>query len=333
MRKIVSLIEQSGENEEAILITGLDGKYAGEKTLFIDGKPKYETDNAECLAEKYKDINSKGIYSDEEGSAFVERFGMSPRLIVCGAGTVGQEVIKLGKFLGLAVIVLEDRREFADKAKELGADEVYTMEFDEGLKNLSEKSADYYVVVTREHKYDKVCLRNILDKNPAYVGMMASKKRATQLKEELKEEGKSEALVSDIHSPIGLNINSETPAEIAVSILAEIIELKNGSNKSGGFNKDILKEILDSPINEKLILATIVKRTGSAPRDVGTKMLIRENGSIKGSVGGGWIEAEVLNIAKAMFESGITHRMYETDKDSENAVLCGGYETIYLEMI
>ena len=94
----------------------------------------------------------------------------------------------------------------------------------------------------------------------------------------------------------------------------------------------MLEQILASS-EGSVILATIVKRTGSAPRDVGTKMLIYRDGNIAGSVGGGWIEANVLKLAKDMFVKGQKHGIYETDKNSEDAILCGGYETIYLEML
>lgn len=254
------------------------------------------------------------------------------RLIVCGAGTVGLEVVKLGKQLDLPIIVLEDREEFAEKARMLGADEVICMDFSDGLESIEERQSDYYVVLTREHKFDKVCIQNILSKKHSYVGMMASRNRASILKETLLQEGMDKELLDSIHSPIGLSINAQTPAEIAVSIMAEIINIRNSVSKSEGFSKEILTDISNSD-DERIILATIIKRTGSAPRDVGTKMLIHEDGRMTGSVGGGWIEAGVIAMAKTMFEENISYKLFETDKDSEDATLCGGYETIYLEMI
>lgn len=332
MREIYRLISEYKENKECVAVSGIDGRAAGEKLLIADGKIIYKSPEAKMLSKFADGIFETGIYDTENGSAFVERLAVSDRLIICGAGTVGQEVIKLGRQLGLKVVVLEDRKEFADNAKQLGADMVLCMAFDKAFEQLEQKESDYYVVVTREHQFDKVCIRKILHRRKAYVGMMSSRNRAAVLKNDLREEGYSEECISTLHSPIGINIKAETPAEIAVSIMAEIIRCRNSRAKTEGYKDELLNAILsESP--EKRILAAIVKRTGSAPRDIGAKMLIYEDGGYIGSVGGGWIEAGVLKQAREMFLTDKKYSIYETDKASENAVMCGGYETIYLEMV
>lgn len=348
MKELYNLISKYKENKSCVVISGIDGDIAGEKLLIVEGQSAYMTQKAgvllECLTEvqNAKDMVNDhmqvqsgmvtGICQTTSGQAFVEQLPTNSRIIVCGAGTVGQEVIKLGKQLGYEVIVLEDRQEFADVAKKLGADEVICMDFADGFAELEQRDTDYYVVVTREHKYDRLCLMTILKRRNAYIGMMASRNRATILKNDLKAEGFDAESVDKIHSPIGLSIKAETPAEIAVSIFAEIIQNKNSIVVSEGYKSEMLEQILASS-EGSVILATIVKRTGSAPRDVGTKMLIYENGSFVGSVGGGWIEANVLEKARDMFANGQKHNVYETDKNSEDAILCGGYETIFLEMV
>ena len=335
MKELYSLISKNKENKSCVVISGIDGDIAGEKLLLIDGEVAFMTRKAEALAECQAQVHSgiaTGICDTASGQAFVEKLPMGSRIIVCGAGTVGQEVIKLGKQLGYEVIALEDRQEFADVAKRLGADEVICRDFADGFAELEQRDTDYYVVVTREHKYDRLCLMTILKRRNAYIGMMASRNRATILKNDLKAEGFDAESVDKIHSPIGLSIKAETPAEIAVSIFAEIIQNKNSIVVSEGYKSEMLEQILAAS-EGSVILATIVKRTGSAPRDIGTKMLIYKDGSITGSVGGGWIEANVLTLAKDMFAKGQKHGIYETDKNSEDAILCGGYETIYLEML
>lgn len=335
MKELYDLISKNKENKSCVVISGINGDIAGEKLLLIDGEAAFMTEKAEALAECQAQAQSgiaTGICDTVSGQAFVEKLPMGSRIIVCGAGTVGQEVIKLGKQLGYEVIALEDRHEFADVAKKLGANEVICMDFADGFAELEQRDTDYYVVVTREHKYDRLCLETILKRRNAYIGMMASRNRATILKNDLKAEGFDAESVDKIHSPIGLSIKAETPAEIAVSIFAEIIQNKNSIVVSEGYKSEMLEQILASS-EESVILATIVKRTGSAPRDVGTKMLIYRDGNIAGSVGGGWIEANVLELAKEMFAKGQKHGIYETDKNSEDAILCGGYETIYLEML
>lgn len=337
MREIYSLIEEYKENNDCTIVTGINGDIAGEHGLIVNGNIVYENNIGKSLDSYLADIlgiSSCGIVDTDAGQLFVERLGMNARIIVCGAGTVGQEVIKLGKMLGLNVVVLEDRSDYADIAKNLGADEVYCMAFVEGLSNITPRDTDYYVVVTREHKYDKLCLQNIISRKKAYVGLMSSRNRAQIMRDTLRFEGARDEEVNAICSPIGLNIKAQTPPEIAVSIFAEIISHKNSIVKTEGYKKEILEGILNSENNsDRMILATIVSRTGSAPRDVGTKMLIHEDGSIVGSVGGGWIEANTLKLARSMFEADEKYSLYETDRQSEEAVLCGGYESIYLEMI
>lgn len=334
MREIYNLISNYEENAEMLYVMGIDGSIQGKKLLFVNDELTYSTDDSEKLLACKDDFCrtlANGVCSTKEGLTFAERIGMNPRIIICGAGTVGLEVIKLGKQLGYTVIVLEDRKEYADTASAFGADKVICMDFENAFSNIDEKTSDFYIAVTREHKYDKVCLEHILNRKYAYVGMMASKNRAAVLKETLINEGIDSQAVEKIHSPIGLKIKAETPAEIAVSIFAEIIQIKNGMGKSEGFKQELLEEIINA--DEKMVLATIVKRTGSAPRDVGSKMLIYESGKITGSIGGGWIEANTIKLAKEMFAGGDKSALYETEKNSEEAVLCGGYETIYLEML
>lgn len=383
MNNIVRYISNNKDDKECVLVSFIEGSLQGEKILLANNEVVYKTEGIESL--KYKDNNlscnetvlsesnilnrlessindilslgKDGIHEINGEKVFVERFGVAPRIIICGAGTVGQEVIKLGKQLDITVVVLEDREEFAEMARKLGADCVICKNFENGLEELSEKNKDYYVVLTREHQFDKVCLEKILNKKHAYVGLMSSRNRASIMRDTLINAGYDKEIVEEIHSPIGLSINAQTPAEIAVSICAEIIKDKNEKAKSEGFSREILDEILvekeptsmkgDCEVNSantsiyndgtdritRKILATIVERVGSAPRDVGTKMLIKEDGKIVGSVGGGWIEAEVMDLASKMFETNMKCAIYETDKNSNDAILCGGFEIIYLEMI
>lgn len=331
MKNIVNYISNNKDDKECVLVSFIEGSLQGEKILFANNEIVYKTEGLESSINDILSFGKDGMSEIEGQKIFIERFGVAPRIIICGAGTVGQEVIKLGKQLDITVVVLEDREEFAEKARKLGADCVICKNFENGFEELSEKNKDYYVVLTREHQFDKVCLEKILNKKHAYVGLMSSRNRASIMRDTLINAGYDKESVEEIHSPIGLSINAQTPAEIAVSICAEIIKDKNIKAKSEGFSREILDEIIDK--QSRIILATIVERVGSAPRDVGTKMIIREDGKIVGSVGGGWIEAEVVSLASKMFEDNEKCSIYETDKNSNDAILCGGYETIYLEMI
>lgn len=336
MREIYRLILENRELSDCILVSGADKSVCGEKLLLCGTKILYATPGAgrwKKEVDRFLQIPGKETCEIAGSTVFAERLSANARVIVCGGGTVGQEVVKLGKLLGYTVIVIEDRMEYAMLAEKLGADQVYCVDFSSGLAALGQGDADYYVVMTREHRYDKDCLEAILRRRYAYVGMMASRTRAGALKEVLRLEGFAADKLESLRSPIGLNIHAETPAEIAVSIYAEIIEHRNQNDRSEGFREELLKVILACAPQKPMILVTIVERTGSAPRDIGTKMLIHEDGTKSGSVGGGWMEAEVTEMALDMFRTGQRYMVYQTEEDSENAVLCGGYETICLEMI
>lgn len=367
MKILYQLIADYREQKNCLLASGVDGELQGQKYLFVDGQLVFSMEGTEASTSR---INSQDIDSIlqtknynlcqvSQGQLFVERMGAKSRIIVCGAGTVGLEVIRLAKMLGLYVIAIEDREEYAERAESMGSDEVLCKPFETALETLEEGQEDYYIVLTREHQYDQVSLEHILLKKHVYVGLMSSKHRAEILKEHLLEKGFSNQQVEQLHSPIGLKIKAQTPSEIAVSIFAEVIQEKNSRERSEGFSKALLEKLIDHTANddntannpqqhkdivlqgetrqklpkEGLILATLIKRVGSAPRDVGTKMLIYEDGGIFGSVGGGWIEADVIKLATQMFATGTPCALYESEKESEEVSLCGGYETIYLEIL
>ncbi len=119
-------------------------------------------------------MTSSGILKSVGQRIFVERFGAAPQLVVCGGGHVGASVVRLAKLLGLPVTALEDRPEFAEELRSRG-DPVLCLPFAEGLGEYSGGQETYFVVVTRAHSCDIACLRSILQKPAAYVGMMGSR--------------------------------------------------------------------------------------------------------------------------------------------------------------
>ena len=140
----------------------------------------------------------------------------------------------------------------------------------------------------------------------------------------------------NIHAPIGLAITAQTPEEIAVSIMAEIIQIKNQRN-----NTEFASEILDC-INEnknlQKILCTIVSKHGAGPRDVGTKMLCLNNGTFIGTIGGGLMESKVIKKADEIFSGKVSApvlmRMELTaDEASKVGEVCGGVLQILLENV
>ena len=276
----------------------------------------------------------------EERQIFLERISGRRSLVICGAGHVSMPVIRMGKMLDFDVTVIEDREGYAQRARDAGADHVLCMPFEEALDKVRSDLSTAFVIVTRAHIHDVECLRKILNKPRAYVGMMGSRHRAGMIREQFTQEGYASEL-EHLHMPIGLAIASETPEEIAVSIMAEIILTMNSVSKGTEYPAGMLEELMENETanrnNEKYIernkgplaLAVIVKKTGEAPRNPGTKMLVRSDGSFLGTVGGGSAEAWILDRAKKMIAENspapvIADIRLETEDGDEEMLYCGG---------
>ena len=148
------------------------------------------------------------------------------------------------------------------------------------------------------------------------------------MKDTMLEKGFSREKVEELSSPIGLSIRAETPEEIAVSVMAEIIEVKNKAGRTESLSSEMLKALTRKRRTGK-VLATIVHRRGSAPRKVGTKMMIFPEGKTMGTIGGGCMEAEVIQQALGMLRTGKAGiQIYPVNMTSETAeeegMVCAG---------
>jgi xanthine dehydrogenase accessory factor len=184
------------------------------------------------LVEAAKEVVQSGPSShisipveDERGSLHVmlEPIRRQPQLIICGAGHIGQALAPMARMLDFEVIVIDDRADYA--SPELFPDDVRLLvqPYAEALNWLKVTPATSIVVVTRGHKHDESCLRILLNAPARYIGMIGSRKRVITVFRRLLDEGYSKEAIQRVHAPIGLDIGARAPAEIAVSILAEII--------------------------------------------------------------------------------------------------------------
>ena len=151
------------------------------------------------------------------------------RLIVVGAGHVGLAVATLGDFLGFSVTVIDDRDDFANRDRFPMADEVCCGNVDTEIDPLQVDNTSHFVLVSRGHLQDELALRTVLGKGAGYVGMIGSKRRTRTVIDHLATEGYSSDELATVSTPIGLNIGAETPEEIALSVLAEIVMLRRGA--------------------------------------------------------------------------------------------------------
>lgn len=337
---IYEKISELNNTEGAFLCTVLDGNVRGQKAIVSDDNIDC-ADGADCQwieshSAELQAIRESGICEIDGIRVYAEAIGNEKTMVVCGAGHVSMAIIDLAKMTGFHVIVIDDRLKFAENAIREGADEVICKNFEEALAKIPGGRDYYFVVVTRGHRYDRECLRSIADKPHAYIGMMGSKRRTIMVKKELAAEGISGEIMESLHTPIGLKIGAETPEEIAVSIMAEIIEVKN-TKKNYGFSKDILETLCDEK-RDKTALATIIERRGSAPRGMGTKMLIMRDGGTVGTIGGGCIEGSVIQKGRRMLINGeektaIVNVDMSMESAEEEGMVCGGTVDVLLEVV
>lgn len=161
---------------------------------------------------------------------YVEPILPRPTLVVLGGGHVGKAVAHLARWLDFRVVVSDDRVEFCTPEANPDADEFYPVKMGELPAHLKITSQTYLVLTTRGTVVDGEGLPALLDTPAAYIGVIGSKRRWTVTRKALQDAGVPEEKIQRIVSPIGLELNAETPEEIAVSIMAEIIMLRNGGS-------------------------------------------------------------------------------------------------------
>lgn len=147
-------------------------------------------------------------------------------LFIFGAGHVSQFVAKIAAMVDFRVVVIDDRADFANKERFPEAESVLVDDFERVFEHLSFYGNEYVVILTRGHKHDALVLGEVLTKPTRYVGMIGSRRKTKMVYEYLKTRGFEERQFEGVHAPIGIDISSETPQEIAVSIVAELIKVR-----------------------------------------------------------------------------------------------------------
>ncbi len=158
---------------------------------------------------------------------FVEPILPAATVVVIGAGHVGKAVVHLAKWLGFRVAVSDDRKEFCNPETVPGADAYYPVEMKDLPNQLKIDRRTFLVLTTRGSSVDAAGLGALLDSPAAYIGVIGSKRRWATTVKDLKARGIPENKIEGVHSPIGLELQAETPEEIAVSIMAEILMVRD----------------------------------------------------------------------------------------------------------
>ena len=177
----------------------------------------------------YRETEEGGVgICGGENDIFIDVLGPAKELLIVGAGHVGQAVAELGAFLGMACVVLDYRPEFANQQRFPRASQILVGDLVQSLRQYPITRQTYIVIATRGHVQDTEALDAVIHSPAAYIGMIGSRRKTAQVMETMKARGVEQALLDRIYAPIGLEIGAETPEEIAVSIIGQIVAVMRG---------------------------------------------------------------------------------------------------------
>lgn len=315
------------DGRSPLLFTAIEGDSIG-NTAIIDGDNVYG-DSAIC-----RPVFDNTPLPFVHNGVLVERITTPPHLVLCGAGHVSVYTARIAKMVGFHVTVIDERTDFANKERFPDSDSILNVPFSDALNTINDPNT-YYVIVTRGHKDDNLCLRTILNKSYTYCGMIGSRSKIKVVFEDLLACGYSKAKLETVHSPIGLPIGAQTPEEIAVCIAGEMIQVKNAVSRGSEWDKALCGAI-DS-LNEPYAMVTLIEKKGSAPRSTGARMIVKADGTIISSIGGGYGEFEASQYAKEMLAHGPRVKRYTCKMNNRDAadqgMVCGGMIDILIQVV
>jgi len=175
-------------------------------------------------------VDRRSQASPGAAAVMIELFEAPARLVIVGGGHIGLALATMAELAGFSVAVFDDREEFASAERFPMAEYRYAGDIAAGLDAFDLGGSDYVVLVSRGHQVDELALRHAVGRGAAYVGMIGSRRRTHTVLTHLLEEGVDRAVLEAVRTPIGIDIGAETPEEIAVSILAEIIMERRGGS-------------------------------------------------------------------------------------------------------
>ncbi|MGW8181295.1 MAG: XdhC family protein [bacterium] len=187
-----------------------------------------------------EDAENDGLVCGGTVEIFIEPILSDPQLIIMGAGHLGQAIARLAGPLGFTVTVLDDRDSYASSARFPEADQLIVDSFEQGLDQLSIRKNSFILVVTRGHSHDQIATEKAIQTAARYVGLVGSRRKIKIIVEQLLQKGLPPESFRRLYAPIGLDIGSETPDEIAISVMAELIALRKERHQRSEKQKFVL---------------------------------------------------------------------------------------------
>lgn len=199
-------------------------------------KAQEAIDNKQCYLTtsdlNNEDAKSLGMVCGGQAKLFIEPITNSPKLILVGGGHIARELARLAHPLDFQITVIDDREAFANATNFPWVDEVVCDQIERALMTHEIDENTYVVIVTRGHAHDQQALEQVINSKAQYIGMIGSKNKIHAVFDNMKEKGFTDAQLENVYAPIGLNLGGNSPSEIAVSIIAEIIQVKNQGGKT-----------------------------------------------------------------------------------------------------
>ena len=200
------------------ILSSLNKKQNGKLTV-TPGKVEYQ--------QSKENLTITFQHNSDRDWQYSETIGLPLIAYIAGGGHVGLAVSRVMKSLGFYVIVFDHRQDVYTIEQNKFADEIIICKYEEIGNRIIESERSYIIIVTPMHAGDKDTLKSVINKNVKYIGMMGSQRKIKSIFESLLEDGVDRELFEKVHTPIGIEIEAETPEEIAISIAAEIIKVKN----------------------------------------------------------------------------------------------------------
>lgn len=242
---LVTVVETKGSTPRKLgakMVVGRDGLVAGtigggisEAKVIEEAKQALKESKGKLLTyrlTKEQAALDEGAICGGEMKIFIDILQPKEEVLIFGAGHIAVCVSKLAKMVGFKVAIIDDRKEFANQNRFPEADKIIAEEIEDAMTHLNISPSAYIIVLTRGHLKDKEVLGSVIRSGAAYIGMIGSKKKNATVFRQLEEQGISAQELKKVYAPIGMDIGAQTPEEIAVSIIAQIIQVRRGKKEA-----------------------------------------------------------------------------------------------------
>ena len=321
-REFYKRVKEELDNNKNIYIATIvkdkKDKHLGKKILKVDNEIIIEEqENMEFYKAVIDKINfnefGKIVKINDDIEISIEQLISKPSLIICGGGHIALSLASMAKMLDFNTTVIDDREEFANKERFPAVDNIICDSFTNALENIDFNKNSYFVVVTRGHRADQECVEKILKNEFRYLGMIGSKAKVANSIRQLLEKGYNTEDINKVNAPIIQEKNNDNVSSIDEEILKEIVCDKDGK-----------------------VLVSILDKRGSSPRGIDAKMLVMEDGTFTGTIGGGSVENAVYEKAIELIKEKSSHiETYDLSNTvaAKLGMACGGTIKVLFEYI